>query len=349
LGLKRLLPAAAAVALGASAGVGATLFVIAAGEEDGRLPERWQRGANVTAFLPDAYAAPEARRAMLTARAAGVEVVALVPTWYMADATADSVEVDPEKTPTDASLRAASASAHELDLELVLKPHVDVADGSFRGDIAPDDNEAWFDSYRRMMLAYADLATEIEADVLIVGTELTSMTLDPEPWRELIAAVRDRYDGELSFAANWVDGAETIEFWNELDFIGIDAYMPLQTESRTPTVEQLVEAWGPHLVRMRALQERWDLPILFTEAGYRSRVGAATQEAGGVISEQAQANAYEAAFEALSEENWFEGIWWWEWSGEGLYDPGGFTPEGKLAERVLVDWQGPPVATGFGE
>ena len=71
----------------------------------------------------------------------------------------------------------------------------------------------------------------------MIGTELTAMTLDPEPWLRLIDAVEGIYDGPLTFAANWVDGADTISFWDRLDSIGIDAYMPLPTASEMPTVE----------------------------------------------------------------------------------------------------------------
>lgn len=91
--------------------------------------------------------------------------------------------------------------------------------------------------------------------------------------------VGERYDGPLTFAANWVDGAKSVEFWDQLDLIGIDAYMPLMTEDRSnPPVEALVEAWKPYQVRMKALAKKWGLPITFTELGYQSRLG--TAEAG---------------------------------------------------------------------
>lgn len=331
-----------AVLAAAAVGLATAALVIAREPAPGELSERWQRGANLTAFQAGAYGEPEARQAMLTARAAGFRRLALVPTWYMDSPDASAVTRDPVKTPTDESLRTAARGAAELGLEIVLKPHVDVADGSFRGEVLPGDRGAWFDSYSEMLLGYADLAEELGAVALVVGTELTSMTLEPEPWRELIAAVRERYDGDLTFAANWVDGAEQIGFWDELDLIGIDAYMPLRTPSPDPGVAELVTAWGPYVERIEALHERWELPVLFTEAGYRSRAGAAVQEAGGPPSERAQAEAYEAAFEALAPRGWFEGIWWWEWSAERIADPGGFSPEGKLAEDVLAEWQGPP-------
>ena len=327
-------------------------------DDDQGVPDRWQRGMNLTAFLPDAYGEIPARRSLVTAGAVGTELVSLTPTWYQDDSGSSEIFRDPVKTPTDESVTAVAIGARGLGLRVVIKPHLDVLDGSFRGEIQPLDREAWLASYREMLMGYADLAARVDAEALVVGTELTSMSLEPEPWREMIAAVRDRYGGQLTFAANWVEGAEQVQFWDDLDLIGIDAYMPLQTGELQPSVEQLTTAWEPYVERMSSLAEGWGRSVLFTELGYESRVGTATQASGPaagsvdedaeeaqdpLAGEQAQADAYEAAFEALSDQSWFEGIWWWEWSAEGLSPASdGFSPEGKLAADVLTDWQQPP-------
>ena len=215
---------------------------------------------------------------MLTARSTGTDRVALAPTWYMSDASSNSVFSDPAKTPTDASIEAAAERAGALGLDVVLKPHVDVQDGTFRGEINPSDPSAWFASYDQMVLHYAELAQRIDANALVIGTELTTMTPYEGDWRALIDQIRSVYDGKLTFAANWVDGAESINFWDALDFIGIDAYMPLQTPSADPSVAELLAAWGPYKTRMEALQSKWHEPIVFTELGYQSRQGTAARQ-----------------------------------------------------------------------
>lgn len=309
-----------------------------------RLPPHWQAGANLTAFLPDAYAEPAADRALLTARAAGTELVALTPTSYMETPESTEIKADPAKTPTDASVLTAAREARRLGFDVAIKPHVDVRDGTFRGEIQPLDREAWFASYGELVDHYAKLAQRAGAKTFVIGTELTSVSGDGEQWRELISQARERFDGKITFAANWVDGAEAIGFWDALDMIGIDGYMPLGTEAN-PSVEDLVTEWGPYAERMMALHERWGKRILFTELGYESRLGTAARIEQGTapISEAAQANAYEAAFRALTPLPFFRGIWWWEWSAEGIGigpGDGGFSPEGKEAADVLEDWQG---------
>ena len=142
-----------------------------------------------------------------------------------------------------------------------------------------------------------------------------------------------------------MQGAQAIDFWDDLDYIGIDAYMPLKTHnSQDPSVDALVAAWRPYVGDMKKLSDEWDKQVLFTELGYESRLGTAARidQGDAPISMEAQANAYEAAFRALSPLPWFAGIWWWEWSAERIgigTSDGGFNPEGKPAESVLRIWQ----------
>ena len=318
------------------------------GDDSDRLPPDWQRGMNLTAFLPDAYATDDAKEALETAKATGTSIVALTPTSYMANATATEIEPDPAKTPTDESVLAVASRAHELGLEVAIKPHVDVLDGTFRGEIRPGDASAWFASYGSLVDRYADIAARARAEVLVIGTELTSMSddqSDADEWRSLIARARQRFDGKITFAANWVQGAEEVGFWNALDYVGIDAYMPLRTQDElNPSVDALVDAWRPYVTDMRKLSERWERPVLITELGYESRPGTAAgvDQGSGQVDEAAQANAYEAAFRVLSKQDWMAGIWWWEWSAERIGigpSDAGFNPEGKQAEQVLKDWQ----------
>jgi len=324
----------------------AGVFALTGGFDDGTgggpepLPRPWQRGANLTAYRAGAYSAPAARAELDRLAALGVDHVALVPLWYMATTDSSAVAPDPARSTTDAALLDAARRARELGMSVAIAPHVDVDDGTFRGRIAPADPSAWFASYGEMLDHYADLASQAAASELVVGTELVSMSGDETAWRSLIDRARSRFDGRLTYAANWVDEAESIGFWDALDSIGVNAYMPLLTDATPPTVDDLVAAWQPYVDRLAALHQRWAKPIAFTELGYQSRADAATAggaAASGPVDEQAQADAYEAAYRALADAGWFRGIWWWDWSIDGDDpDGGGFTPEGKLAERVVA-------------
>src|SRR4051812_37331319 len=168
------------------------------------LPADWQRGANVTAWNTDAFAQPAADSSLGDLQATGTTNAAIVVTWYMDAKTSSTIAPRDGKTPSDASVLHAIARAKELGMRVTLKPHVDVWDGTFRGDITPASRSDWFASYRAMIDHYADLAAQAGADALIVGTELTTMTDDTAEWRALIAGVRARFGGQLTYAANWI-------------------------------------------------------------------------------------------------------------------------------------------------
>jgi hypothetical protein len=342
-------PAVSAVAL-----VCLALTAATPARADTGLPADWQRGANFTSWWHDTYETPEAARRLDALRATGTTHVSLLTTWYMNTRESSQVQSDPTKTPSDQGLAALTARARQLGMRVAIKPHVDVRDGTFRGDIAPQDVEAWFASYRTMLAHYADLARAAGADMLVVGTELTSVSVHTDRWRSLIADVRARFGGLLTFAANWTDGARRIAFWPDLDYIGIDAYMPLVGTEPNPSVEQLERAFCAtttslagsrrYVAETQALHQRFGRPILLTEAGYRSQLGTASKpwdDTGGAPSWPAQQNAYEAAYRIWSRVPWIKGLYWWDWRASG--DGGGdtsYTPAGKPAETTMREWNG---------
>jgi hypothetical protein len=316
------------------------------------LPASWHRGANLTAWSPEAYGTRVAADAVAALNATGTDRAALVPTWYMSTRTSSKVRPDPARTPTDDALRQAARTARSLGMRVVIKPHVDVLDGTFRGDIAPRSRSRWWRDYTAMLRHYAELAQQEGATMLEVGTELTSMSADEREWRRLIADVRTRFAGDLTFAANWIDGARAIGFWDALDAIGIDAYMPLVTDDPDPPVAQLAKAWRKrgYVAKLRRLSRRHRRPVLFTELGYRSRLGTAAtpwewSDKGGAVAQGPQARAYEAAFEVFAGRPWFRGIYWWDWSAQGWnteIGDGSHRFAGKEAEAVVRGWHSPP-------
>ncbi len=305
-------------------------------------------GLNLTAYTTDGYGLPAARADIRRISALGATAITLTPTWYMASADADAIRPDPAKSPSDASLLRAARWIREAGLWLVLKPHVDVLDNTFRGEIQPRDRTRWLRSYRRFIRHYAAIAAERDAAVFVVGTELKSMSGDPAPWRDLIAGVRREFPGKLTYAANW-DEYQQIRFQDDLDLIGVDAYFPLAEGTADPDEPTLVEAWKPVVDALRSASEQWDRPVLLTEVGYPSQPGATANPwaviPGKPADARLQARAYRAVFRAFRDAPWLAGINWWSWRA----DPGpaerpatDYTPEGKPAEAELREgWTAP--------
>lgn len=243
--------------------------------------------------------------------------------------------------------------AHRLGLNVFLLPVVDIehpAGTEWRGMIRPADWNAWFRSYRAFLAQYARLAEQHDVELMSVGTELVSSEGQTAAWRETIRSVRRLYTGPLTYSANW-DHHEAIEFWDDLDLLGVSAYYEL-TDRPNPTVAELIAGWRPIQRRLRAWQARWDKPLLFTEVGYASQDGASSQPwnylADGPLNLEEQRRCYQALKAVWQDEPRFAGLYLWVWEpGTGGPADTGYAFAGKPAEAVIRAWYSglPPDAT----
>lgn len=235
-------------------------------------------------------------------------------------------------------------------LRVMLKPQVYVP-RSWTGALEfPDEAgwEKWEADYEAYILPMAGIAQEFEVEMLCIGTEFKlSVQLREAFWRELIRKIRDRYNGQLVYAANW-DEYPLVPFWDALDYIGVNAYFPL-VDTPTPEVDELTAAWKPYADNLRAFSQQWKKPILFTEFGYLSVDGCAgkTWELEARIrtlnvNEQAQANALQACFSTFWKQSFWAGGFLWKWfphmQGHEGYPAKDYTPQDKAAETILKQW-----------
>jgi hypothetical protein len=252
---------------------------------------------------------------------------------------------------SDAGIRAIARQADTLGMGVILKPHIWVRHGQSRSRIgfATDaDWRRWEEHYHRFMMHYARLAADIDASILVLGTELSrSVTRRPSFWRALAADVRAAYDGRLTYAANWHEGYRRLPFWDVLDYVGVQAYFPL-AEAESPSVDALADGWRRHRRALRRVHEATGRPVLFTEVGYRSVAQAAAEpwtwpereeEARAPVDRALQARCYRAFFSSFARTPWFAGAVLWKWHPAAEGDrPVGFTPQNKPAEHVIQQW-----------
>lgn len=322
--------------------LGALLFGFAV---PGAHASSWQRGANLTAYSPHGYGTAAADASLERLAAAGNDSVAILVTWYQPTARSSAVAAHPALTPTDASLLHAMAKARSLGLAVTLKPHVNVHDGTWRGAIQPADRAAWFVSYKAMIAHYASLAADGGASMFVVGTELKTMSTDTARWQDIVADVRSRFAGKVTYAANYNE-FERIGFWGRVDYIGVDAYFALtnDTGDSAGTLAWRWTLWG-WKTRLVTAAFTWNKPVVFTELGYRSTPHAARRPGDwatpGPVDRWAQQQAYEAFYRAFESEGWFSGVFWWNWPAE-LPKSGGwdsdYPPIDKPAEQTIRSW-----------
>jgi len=288
--------------------------------------------------------------------------VSLVTTWYMDTYTSSTIYSDAERTHTDAEIIETIQAIHDRGMDVMLKPHVDVKDDTWRGAIDPLDEEGWFASYTSFITHYAEIAQNNGVELFCIGTELESLVTDTyrSHWITVINAIKQTYTGTLTYAANW-DGYGNVSFWDQVDLAGIDAYFPLSNDP-DPSLDELVEGWthfcytttspcytysGPvechnWVNEIESWQKTITKPVVFTEIGCQSAdCAAATPWFANSTTPNCdlQARCYRAATEVWKDKPWFKGMFWWAWypwSDAGGCCDKDFTSQNKPAESALT-------------
>jgi hypothetical protein len=301
------------------------------------------KGVNYAGWWPpDMYSSPASDQSLADAKTAGCTWVAINVFWFQN--TIESNDINPDYTrysATPATVAHAIERCHQLGMKVMLKPNVDVKDSNhWRGDIIPSD--AWFAEYHTFINYWADLAEHYNVELLSIGCEL--VTTDPcaASWRSVANDVRTHYSGPLVYSSNW--GSETVvQWWDAVDYIGIDAYWPL-TSKNNPTLDELKTAWNSRANSIQSWRNaNWPTKkVIFTEVGYGSFDGANQQPwAGGgsaPVDLQEQADCYQALITVCRSRDWWAGVFWWMWEinpNAGGPTDKGHTPQNKPAEDIL--------------
>jgi hypothetical protein len=178
---------------------------------------------------------------------------------------------------------------------------------------------AFFASYKTMLLQEAQVAVANGATMLCIGTELDQIAgpAYKSYWDDIISTLRAQDPSlKLTYAADWNDAlspwqwggsglpkgtgniATQISFAGELDYLGLDVYAPL-SNAANPTLSQLVAGWTQTPVDSGATAETYAVtgnqsliqyfegvaaavgkPLLFTEVGFDNASDAASSPAG---------------------------------------------------------------------
>ncbi len=239
----------------------------------------------------------------------------------------------------------------KANVKIMLKPQIWVWKGMYTGKITMDSEENWRkleNSYESFILLYAKTAQKLGVDIFCLGTELELFVSQrPEFWSQLIQKIRKVYQGKLTYASNW-DEFKRVTFWNQLDYIGVDAYFPL-SEAKSPSIQELELGWQIHKKEIEKVSSTFQKPVLFTEFGYRSvdYTGKEPWDSKRIeksVNLRAQYNGLQAIYNQFWKEEWFAGGFVWKWflqhSRVGGENNNRFTPQNKPAEKLLQELYG---------
>ncbi len=293
------------------------------------------------------YISQQASQSLQRLANIGTNSVSIIPYSYMRDPLQPSplpIMRDPG-TENDESVIHSAFSAKELGMKTMLKPQIWFR-GSWPGALTfekESDWQAFFKHYERWIVHYALLAEINEIDLLCIGVEFEKATLSHEAdWRKIFKKIRGLYSGYLTYSANWGTEVEQVEFWDELDYIGLSCYYPL-SDSETATKSSLKKGFAKTVQKLSKLHQKFNKPILLTEIGFRAVEAPwrhPHEEPNGRRPNPAhQKMCYEVVFESLVDQEWCAGIYWWKWpTNKDYHYPEGFTPINHPAEKVVEKW-----------
>lgn len=275
---------------------------------------------------------------------------------------------------TDDEIRRAIDIARQNNLKIVLKPVVNVRDGTWRSWInfetsdGKKDMEAWdkwWADFRQFLLHYARIAEETDCEMYCLGCEMGSTEPFENRWRSLIADVRKAYRGVITYDTNHGE-EDKVTWWDAVDVISISAYYPIGTDyielalqddlSKIPpsdtSLEALKRRLKPTKEIIRKVSKEFDRPVFFIELGVCSAKGCSAapwthNDPNMTYDGDEQRRFYQAMFETFWDESWFIGFAWWDWPTwlypvEKAQGNTSFCIYGKPTEQLVRQWYAKP-------
>lgn len=295
----------------------------------------------------DAVVTAKARRLINYAISLNANSIAITFPFYTYGITSDKVYADPQTTPTPRQIEDFLAEAAKSHMRVTIRPILNedilVKQNplAWRGAIQPQNVSAWFQSYRQLLMPYAEAAQQGHAATFVIGAELNSLQDSPE-WPSLISSLRSVYSGELAYDENFdefADGDQNLPTPGH----NVDAYprFDLPDSASVSTLAHAWESWlGAHrpvVLRSLVLAE---VGIVATPGAY-SDPGAWIGTANSPIDAQVQANWFQAVCQAVQVERVEGGLYWWEVNFDAdPADPAPFESDrltflGRPAEQVI--------------
>ena len=84
-------------------------------------------------------------------------------------------EDDTQYSSTMSSVAHAIDTIHGLGMKVLLKPMLDVDDGTWRAFIDPSDKDQWFANYTNFIGTFADMAQSKGVELLSIGCEMNTL------------------------------------------------------------------------------------------------------------------------------------------------------------------------------
>lgn len=228
--------------------------------------------------------------------------------------------------------------AQSIGLNVILKPMVNVSDGTWRAHINFFDTDVpcepkwseWFAAYNEFILHYAQIAEATNCSMFVIGCEMVNADRREQEWRHLIDEVRNIYSGLITYNCDKYQ-EHVLKWWDAVDVISSSGYYPINT-------------WEEQLDRIQQVVEKHNKPFFFCEAGCPSWEGGDLLPNDwtlrGKADVEVQSKWYEEMFHAVRTRSWVNGFAFWDWKAhlypiEKAKEDQDYAVFGKPAEKVI--------------
>ncbi len=266
------------------------------------------------------YGSDECRKQLDALREMGCNWISITGFAYMPDVNSPGLRFGGDRSMRENDFAQTVKDAHDRQIKVMIKPHLwsrQFGEGKSPTDVkmsSEADWDAWFDAYGRYVVQQAKMAQDAGADGFCVGVELQGTSTQTARWKALIADVRKVFKGELTYAAAFEEWHQ-IEFWGDLDCVGINAYFKL-ADVESPDEATIRSGWDNVYARLDVFAQRIGKPICFTEIGYTACVKAAQQPWSWDMTRadpDLQARLYRIALAEASKREYVKGVFVWKW------------------------------------
>ncbi|USB32352.1 1,4-beta-xylanase [Paenibacillus sp. YPG26] len=231
--------------------------------------------------------------------------------------------------------------ARSLGFKTILKPTVNVKDGTWRAHINFFDLDVpcepkwrdWFAGYIEYQEHYAAIAEATGCEMYIAGCEMVQTERRADEWRQCIAKIREHYHGPVTYNTDkYQEG--NVSWWDAVDIISSSGYYPLGD-------------WDSQLDRIEKIIAPFNKPFFFAEAGCPSRTGSAQVpndwNLQGDVNLKEQADYYTDMFSTTSHRPWVRGFGLWDWSHllheeQDAVNNDDYGVYGKSAEKIIKEF-----------
>ncbi len=242
----------------------------------------------------------------------GANFVIFVPNGLQDTPQSEEICYTSPATMDDDELKEMIDYAHNLGMDVALKPTANCKNGTWRAHINFFDEDVpcepkwrnWFESYSDFQRHYAKISEQMGCYMHIAGCEMVMSEHRDDEWRKVIADIRSEYKGLVSYNTDKYQ-EHNVKWWDCVDVISSSGYYP-------------IDDWERQLNRIETVVNKFNKPFFFAESGCMSVKDSNKVPndwtVRGDVDLKGQADWFEAMFAACAKRPWVSGFAVWSWT-----------------------------------